>query len=50
MICRSIILESLLGPLQAIVSSIHKNGLPNALYERPRKRKNFADNFVTALS
>ena len=50
MICRDVILDGLLGDLRAMLSYIRKNGLPNVLYEPPRKRKNFADSFIRALS
>jgi len=50
MICRDIILDALLGDLHAMLSYIRKNGLPNVLYERSRKRKNFADSFIRTLS
>jgi hypothetical protein len=49
-ICRTVILESLLGSLQAFVLEALQAGIPNALYERPRKRTNFADTFTTGLS
>jgi len=49
-ICRAIILESLLGSLHAFVLDTLRNGIPNALYERPRKRRNFIDSFVVELS
>jgi len=49
-ICRAVILEALLGSLQAFVRGALDTGIPNALYERPRKRKNFIDTFASALS
>jgi len=49
-ICRAVIIESLLGSLQAFVLQTLHAGIPNALYERPRKRQNFIDTFAIALS
>jgi hypothetical protein len=49
-ICRAVILQGLLGSLQAFVLDALEAGIPNALYERPRKRKNFSDTFAAQLS
>jgi hypothetical protein len=49
-ICRAVILESLLGNLQAFVLDALHGGIPNALYERPRKRTNVIDAFAAKLS
>jgi len=48
-ICRAVIIESLLGSLKAFVIDALHAAIPNALYERPRKRQNFIDTFAIEL-
>jgi len=44
------ILADLLGSPAPQIARLLKSGIPNALFERPRKRKNYAENFKQALS
>ena len=50
MLCRHIILESLLGALQDMLDHFFKSGLPACLYEAPRTRVNFINRFASTLS
>jgi hypothetical protein len=49
-ICRDLILQGLIGSLKAFLLDALNAGFPEALYERPRKRKNFIDHFAEQLS
>ena len=49
-ICRTTILQSVLGPLDKIVRFIKAHGWPKALAEPPRRRQNYRDLFSQALS
>jgi hypothetical protein len=50
MICRDIILQAIMGSLQIMARAMRKHGIPIALYERPRKRKNLGEIVATALT